>query len=88
MGYKIESDITHRTLEREVVVLNLKSGLYYVLNETSSRIWELLFVKNEDVPKAASIIADEYRLDNDEGVRKDIEEQVEYWLAESLIAKT
>ena len=87
MTYKIAENIAHRTLENEVVVLNLKNGLYYVLNETASKIWEWLFVGKKSISKLISSFVDEYRLDDKDAVKKDIEEQLDYWLKENLIEK-
>lgn len=41
--YKINSeDITYRIIDNEAVILNLKTGNYYSLNETGAFIWRLL----------------------------------------------
>lgn len=41
--YKINSeDITYRIIDNQAVILNLKTGNYYSLNETGTFIWELL----------------------------------------------
>jgi hypothetical protein len=88
MSFKIAENIAYRTLENEVVVLNLKNGLYYVLNETASRMWEFLFVNKKNVQKTVSAVADKYKVSDKDMVKKDIEEQLDYWLKESLIEKT
>lgn len=41
--YKINSeDMTHRIVDNEAVILNLKTGEYYSLNKTGTFIWKLL----------------------------------------------
>lgn len=88
MSYKIAENIAHRTLEKEVVVLNLKNGLYYVLNDTASRIWEWLFVSKYTMSKVVSSISSEYKMNDKEQIKKDVEEQLSFWQAENLIEKS
>ena len=38
------SDIVFEKFENEVVLINLKTGLYYHLNETGTLTWELLLM--------------------------------------------
>lgn len=41
--YKINSkEITYRIIDREAVILNLKTGNYYSLNATGTFVWMLL----------------------------------------------
>lgn len=87
MKFKIADNIAHRTLENEVVVLNLKNGLYYVLNETASRMWEWLFVNKISIPKVISSLVNMYKIDDDM-IKKDIDEQLDFWLKENLIRKS
>ena len=87
MEYKIAEKIAHRTLESEVVVLNLQNGLYYVLNETASKIWEWLFVSKKSITKVISSLASEYHIDDKEMLKKDLDEQLDFWLKENLIEK-
>ncbi len=88
MNYKIAENIAHRTLEKEVVVLNLKNGLYYVLNDTASRIWEWLFVSKYNISKVVSSMSSEYNMDDKEQIKKDVEAQLSFWQAENLIEKS
>lgn len=83
--YKIAESIAYRKLENEVVVLNLKNGLYYVLNGTASKIWEWHLVNKKNIPKLISFFADDYQMDEKDTIKKDIEEQLDFWLKEKLI---
>jgi hypothetical protein len=74
-------------MDDSVVVLNLKNGFYYILNETSSKIWELFFVKKCSLPETVSEIAKLYDIEV-ETVQKDVDEEIEYWLNEKLIMKS
>ena len=38
----LSPDVVFRTLEGEVVLLNLQSGVYFGLNETGTTIWNFL----------------------------------------------
>ncbi|MFH1369018.1 MAG: PqqD family protein [Elusimicrobiota bacterium] len=86
MKYTIAKNISYRELENEVVVLNLSNGLYYTLNDTSSNIWKMLFVKKMAVQKIVDGLHKKYKQDT--GVIKaDVKEQLDYWLKEKLIAE-
>ena len=87
MSYKVAENITHRKMENEVVVLNLKNGLYYVLNETASKIWDWLFVDHKSIPKLIAAFSSEYKIDDKDMLKKDLEEQLDFWLKENLIEK-
>lgn len=54
--------ITH--LDNEAVLLNTKSGKYFVLNETGERIWELL-QQHGDTQKVFTVMQAEYDVDKD-----------------------
>ena len=84
---KIAENIANRTIENEVVVLNLKNGLYYVLNETAIRMWEWLFVNKKSLSKIVSNIASEYQVEDKDMIKKDVDEQLDYWIKENLIVK-
>ncbi len=39
---RIPDEVVYEVLDGEAIVLNLESGVYYTLNETGTRIWQLL----------------------------------------------
>jgi hypothetical protein len=88
MDYKIAENIAHRTFENEVMVLNLDNGLYYVLNETASIMWKWLFINKKSLSKVVSTIASGYHEEDKEMIKKDVDEQLDYWIKENLIVKT
>ena len=57
--FAVPADVVFRHLDDEAVLLNLKSGTYFGLNELGARIWALLGERRalEDV---LEILADEY----------------------------
>lgn len=58
-SYKAAGHVAWRRVDEEVVVLDLDSSVYYSLNDTGSRIWELL-AAGHPVEKVASLVAEEY----------------------------
>lgn len=87
MRFKVAKNIVRRKLENEVVILNLKNGLYYVLNDTAGSIWDGLFVDNRSAAQVVGSIAGEYRTADKNVIQKDMNEQLDYWLKENLIVK-
>ena len=55
-------DVVHRDLEGEAVLLNLKTGVYFGLNATGTRIWHLLR-ERERLAGVRDAIVDEYEVD-------------------------
>jgi len=52
-------DVVFRELGGEMVLLNLKTGVYYGLNETGAQMWSLL-VELHDPAQVVSALAGEY----------------------------
>lgn len=67
--YKINSEeITYRIIDREAIILNLKTGSYYSLNETGTFIWGLL-EKRIDIADIANGLAEEFGIDIKSAIR-------------------
>jgi hypothetical protein len=49
-------------IDHEIVIMNLDSGSYHVINKTGQRIWELL-EKPMTVEEICSTISEEYEVD-------------------------
>ena len=84
-SYKINKNISWKVLADKVVAVNVDNGDYYTLNATASIIWQELD-KNPtltDVEKIIANICDEVP----ENLQNDIEETLNYWIAEKLIEK-
>ena len=58
-SYKAAGHVAWRRVDDEVVVLDLDSSAYYSLNDTGSRMWELL-AAGHPLDKVVSLVADEY----------------------------
>jgi hypothetical protein len=56
---QVSPDVVFRNLEGEAVLLNLQSGVYFGLNETGTRIWNILS-ENGSLEQAYSRIVGEY----------------------------
>ncbi len=85
MSYQIAKNISYRALDDSVVVLNLKSGYYYILNTTSSCIWDSLFAKKMDIAGTLDNLAGLYSDIKRETLEKDVSEEINYWIKEKLI---
>jgi len=84
--YKAGENTTYRVLEGEAVVLNVKTGNYYTLNETATRIYEMV-VSGSTPDQIAEKMTAEHEV-NLEEVRKDIDEQIRLWIEGNLIEKS
>ena len=63
--YKINSEeITYRIVDNEAVILNLKTGKYYSLNETATFIFKLLAAKTV-TSEIIDRIAEEFEINKD-----------------------
>ena len=61
--YKINSEeVTYKIIDNQAVILNLKTGNYYSLNETGTFIWRLL-EKRIGIADIANRLAEEFGVD-------------------------
>lgn len=60
--FAIPEDVVAEVLDGEAVLLNLTTGVYFGLNETGTRVWQLLEAR-EDLRTVISRIADEFGVD-------------------------
>ncbi|MFA6449417.1 MAG: PqqD family protein [bacterium] len=72
-----------REIEGETVLLDLKSGVYYSLNEVGSEIWRLLADKATEEELVDAITA-KYEVAKDEAAR-DVSELIKDLSGEGLI---
>lgn len=54
-------DVVFRDLEGEIVLLNLKTGIYFGLNPMGTRIWHLLRA-HESLQKVLDSLVEEYEV--------------------------
>lgn len=67
-AYRPNSEVVSTQLEEaESVLLNLETQQYYSLNETGSRIWELL-KSGDDAQSIAASIAEEWDVTHQEAL--------------------
>ncbi|MFI5361386.1 MAG: PqqD family protein [Elusimicrobiota bacterium] len=76
LKYKRAPHAAWRRVENESILLDLKTGVYYSLNETASFIWERL-VSGASVPEAAAQLCAEFDVSPEEASRD----------ADALVAK-
>jgi hypothetical protein len=56
---RIPKDVVFRDLEGEIVILNLKTGVYFGLDPVGTRIWHLL-QEHGALPKVLDSLLNEY----------------------------
>ena len=83
MKPKRSESVSWRMVEGEGVLLHLKTGAYYSLNEVASRIWELCNGKNS-TEQIRSTVCAEYRSEKNH-VTKDVDHFLAKLLKEKLI---
>lgn len=60
--FTIPDDVVAEVLDGEAVLLNLTSGVYFGLNETGTRVWQLIQTYG-DLPTVVRCMADEFAID-------------------------
>jgi hypothetical protein len=82
--WKRNSRCIGRNIEGEAIVLDLKSGVYYSLNEVGTAVWDRL-LDSATAGELAAEIAAEYEV-SCEAALADIEELLKDLAAEGLIS--
>ena len=79
-------DIDCEALHNEVIVINFKTGNYYVLVHIAKHVWQLL---EQHIPlsEIAELFSNQYRLDKTQ-VESDIRQFIAQLVSEELIKKT
>ena len=80
---QIQPDVLFREIGGEAVLLNLQTGKYFGLDETGTRMWQLLAERGAIEP-VVTALADEYEV-TEEQVRKDLLALVEKLAANQLV---
>ena len=83
--WKKRPQLLDREIDGETVLLDLKSGVYYSLNEVGTEIWRLLGDSATESELAAAVVSD-YDIAADEAAR-DINELINDLSAEGLVVK-
>ncbi len=58
---RINEDVVFRDLEGELVLLNLKTGVYFGLDSMGTRIWQLI-QEHQSLKKARDSLVEEYEV--------------------------
>lgn len=58
---RIGKDVVSRDLDGEVVILNLRTGIYFGLDPVGTRIWQLI-VKRRSLREVLDSLLDEYEV--------------------------
>jgi len=83
--WKKAGSVVGREIEGEAVLLNLKSGVYYSLNQVGTYIWSL-FEAGTTESQLTEAVEDEYEVDGEEASR-DVGELIRDLSGEGLIEK-
>ena len=78
------TDVLYEVLEDEVVLLNLETERYYILDPVGTRMWQLL-VEHHDPELVVQHLLDEFEVD-EASVRNDLAELIEQLLERKLLA--
>jgi hypothetical protein len=60
----VPADVVFRQLDDEAVLLNLKSGIYFGLNDVGARVWQLI-VEQKELARVLDALSEEYAADRD-----------------------
>jgi hypothetical protein len=80
----ISKDVVFRDLSGEAVLLNLATGTYFGLNETGTRMWNLLR-EHGSTEKTLEAILNEYQIDR-ERAQSDLQGLVDQLRERGLIS--
>ena len=81
---QISEDAVFRELDGEAVILNLDTGIYFGLNPTGTRIWNLL-AEHGSLQEVFEAMADEYEVSSD-SLEKDILQLVSQLCEKGLVS--
>jgi len=79
-----DDNVVSRDLEGEAVILNLKSGTYFGLNEVGTRIWALI-PEHRSLRKVFEALKKEYEV-SPEALENDLLELVDQLQAKGLVS--
>jgi hypothetical protein len=81
--FRVPEDVVFEVLDGEAVLLNLKTGVYFTLNETGTRVWQLLREHGE--PEAIrAAMRDEFDI-SPEALKADVARVIEDLVAKGLV---
>jgi superfamily II helicase len=83
---KIDDEVLSQELQEEAILLNLKTGVYFGLDEVGRRIWQLL-KEHEDLSKVMEALLVEYDV-SEERCREDLLDLVRKMEEQGLVKVT
>lgn len=83
-AFRVPEHVLSRKLEDEMVLLNMDSGEYFGLNDTGTRVWELL-AEGCDRDEIAARLAEEFEVGAEEAAGH-VESLCDELLAAGLLA--
>ena len=83
---RVSNDVVFREVDGAGVILNIGTGIYFGLNETGTRVWNLID-QHSSLLKVFEVMAQEYDVPS-ETIQKDILQIVEQLCENRLLCKT
>lgn len=84
--YTHTENITWRDVNDEVVVLDLKSGEYYTMNQTGQCIWRAL-MEGKTVDQVKDLVLERFQVEKDKALT-DVEEFISGMMDKGLLYRT
>jgi hypothetical protein len=84
--YDVSENISWKTFEAGVVLLNLTTGNYYTLNQSATLIWQAIMDGKSDA-EILSQLLDKYDCE-EEKAKRDLTERISFLLTEGLIRES
>lgn len=83
--FEINPQVKWKQVEDQLILLNVRSGSYFTLNETARLIWECID-KKQPFEKIVEAVMEEYEAPKDE-VLEDVTGTIENFIEEELLTK-
>lgn len=78
------ADIVAQGMQGSVVLLNIKTNLFYELNDTAARLWELLNT-DQSLDEIHRVLLEEFEVDPDL-LKSEVESTLDTFSAEGLVS--
>ena len=85
--YKAAKDVISSEMDNEAVLMNVKKGMYFSLNETSLFLWRKLEKEEMSLQEMILSIQDEYEIEERQ-CRLDLEQLLSSMLEKGVLEKT
>ena len=81
---KIADNISWKIIQDKVVAVDINTGIYFTMNQSASKIW-IAMDEGKEIDDIIALLHIVYPDMDENKLRSDIQEQIEYWRQENLI---